>query len=314
MQLSPEKQTQKFSLWGDSPRILALDKLRPSFTNLAVQLTAKGIGSPSFRWASSVEGALSLLRSEPVDCILYAETSHLLKSPEYGTRFIQNLQAIRTSNPATPILLLADHLSETLWVKVLQLSCEVFISSQPWRSPALYGFMDHSIRNSFIRKEHARLTAEINQQLKTEKDETERLLAQQRSIVAEIERITSGKPDRKTENSQLANFSREVVSDTAQVQDLAGSHKELETRYAKILRSYVVIGSENLTEEITNIAQQFYESGSTVREAFKMHLNQVDQLVSGLGKKSSRQVIARSDLLAMELMIHLCDLYRKSDL
>ncbi len=311
MQLSPEKQKKKLTLWGASPRILALDKLRPSFTKLAVQLTEKGINSPSFRWASTIEGALSLLRTEPVDCILYAESSQLLKTPEYGTRFIQNIQAIRTSNPSTPVLVLTKHLSEKLWENVLKYSCEVFISPQPWSSPSLYGFMDNSIRNSFIKKEHSRLTAEINQQLQTEKDEADRLLVQQRSIVAEIERVTSEKPADLMGASQLEKISRDTFSAKSHLRIQNRNNGKLETRYAEILRSYVVIGSENLTQEITGIAQQLFDSGLTVREAFKMHLDQVDQLVSGLGKKSSRQVIARSDLLAMELMIHLCDLYRK---
>jgi response regulator RpfG family c-di-GMP phosphodiesterase len=311
MQLSPEKQKKKLTLWGASPRILALDKLRPSFTKLAVQLTEKGINSPSFRWASTIEGALSLLRTEPVDCILYAESSQLLKTLEYGTRFIQNIQAIRTSNPSTPVVVLTEHISEILWEKVLNYSCEVFISSQPWSSPSLYGFMDYSIRNAFIKKEHSRLTAEINQQLVTEKDEADRLLAQQRSIVAEIERVTSEKPTDLRGTSQLEKLSNDACLTNPPVQNRIEKNGELENRYAEILRSYVVIGSENLTQEITNIAQQLFDSGLTVREAFKMHLNLVDQLVSGLGKKSSRQVIARSDILAMELMIHLCDLYRK---
>lgn len=195
MQISPEKQKKKFSLWGTSPRILAWDKLRPSFTKLAVQLTEKGVNSPEFRWASTAEAALSLLRSESIDCILYAEQFQFLKNVEQQKRFIQNIQAIRTSNPITPILILADHLPENVWGNILNHSCEVFISKAPWESNTLYGFMDHCIRTSFIKKEHSRLTAEKNQQLKIERDEAEQLLAQQRSIVAEIERITSDDPE-----------------------------------------------------------------------------------------------------------------------
>ncbi len=309
MPVTSDINQQKNSIWGDSPRILAIDQSQPLFKSLAVKLSEKGVHSPQFRWASKMEGALSLLRTEPVNFILYAQTSQFREKPENRKKFFQSIQAIRTSNPTTPFLILADHLEEAIWEKVLTFSCHVFISTEPWSSLNLFGVMDHAMRNAIVHKEHSRLTAARNQQLKRERDEAVKMLAQQRLIVADIERI---RLDESLENQSFhkKNISRKSHQ-TETSENQADTNNELINSYAKLLRSYVVMGSENLTNEISETAKQFFESGLTVRDAFKIHLNQVDQLISGIGKTSSRQTIAQSDLLAMELMMHLCDLYQK---
>ena len=40
------------------------------------------------------------------------------------------------------------------------------------------------------------------------------------------------------------------------------------------------------------------------REALELHLDRVDSLVSGLGNRSTRHVLDRADLLALELVVH----------
>jgi hypothetical protein len=42
----------------------------------------------------------------------------------------------------------------------------------------------------------------------------------------------------------------------------------------------------------------------------QLHLHVVDELIRGLGTRSARHVVTRADLLALEVMVHLCEGYR----
>jgi hypothetical protein len=42
-----------------------------------------------------------------------------------------------------------------------------------------------------------------------------------------------------------------------------------------------------------------------------LHLHVLEELVHGLGTRSTRHVMTRADLLAMEIMIHLAEKYRR---
>ena len=117
MPVSSEKNQQKSSLRGNSPRLLAIDQKQPSFVKLAVKMNENGIHSPQFRWASKMEATLSLLRTEHIDCILYVESYQFMIDSENRNQFLRNLQAIRTSNPITPVIVIVDQLPEELWEK-----------------------------------------------------------------------------------------------------------------------------------------------------------------------------------------------------
>ena len=48
----------------------------------------------------------------------------------------------------------------------------------------------------------------------------------------------------------------------------------------------------------------------TARETMQLHLQVVEELVRGLGARSTRHVMTRADLLALEVMMHLAEVYR----
>jgi hypothetical protein len=49
----------------------------------------------------------------------------------------------------------------------------------------------------------------------------------------------------------------------------------------------------------------------TAREAMCIHLRVLEEIIQGLGNRSARHVMARADLLILELLIHLAEEYRK---
>src|SRR5262249_42224482 len=79
----------------------------------------------------------------------------------------------------------------------------------------------------------------------------------------------------------------------------------LELRYAALLRSYVLMGSGTMGAEIADIVNALVEARIAPPDALQLHVACVETLVRGLGNRSARHVVARGDLLAVELMTRL---------
>src|SRR5690606_21769690 len=86
----------------------------------------------------------------------------------------------------------------------------------------------------------------------------------------------------------------------------------IEGFYSQLLQSYVMMGSGNLASEVHQLAQLLSLAGLSPVEALASHVAQVDELLQGLGNRSSRHVMARADLLALELVMQLGELYRQN--
>jgi hypothetical protein len=71
------------------------------------------------------------------------------------------------------------------------------------------------------------------------------------------------------------------------------------------------MGSGNLGHEVQVLAELLATVGVSARQALRMHLHVLEELVMGLGNRSTRHVMTRADLLAVEVMLSLADGYRQ---
>jgi hypothetical protein len=101
------------------------------------------------------------------------------------------------------------------------------------------------------------------------------------------------------------------VSTDRNVPPHASLPPEINTYYHELLRTYVIMGSGNLSGEIAKLADLLTVAGCGPREVLSLHLERVESLVGGLGNRSTRHIMARADLLALELMIYLSESYRR---
>src|SRR5262249_3357373 len=84
---------------------------------------------------------------------------------------------------------------------------------------------------------------------------------------------------------------------------------ETDAFYQELVRSYVIMGAGTLLPEIRQLAQLLADARCSPRQVLEFHLLCVGRLIRGLGNRSTRHVMARADLLALELMIHLGECY-----
>ncbi len=86
---------------------------------------------------------------------------------------------------------------------------------------------------------------------------------------------------------------------------------ELIAHYRELLRTYVIMGSGNLADELKRLAELLVTVGLTARQTVAIHLHVLEELLQGLGMRSTRHVMTRADLLVLEVLLHLADGYRR---
>ncbi len=279
-------------------RLLCVGVREPSWVGLTLQLDAEGGVEPRFRWVSTATEALTLLRDDPFDAVLIAAAS------EAFAESASLVKAIRASGCEDPLVLIAPRISDSDWLDLSREECELLQSAQVWDSPALVSVIKRAIFRSEQTRQSRRLEIAQTKRMARERDEAEHLLNQQRRIIDDLDARDAAEPTNVTRQAMLDCFGRVPSCRTSLPPEINGYYQEL-------LRTYVIMGSGNLGGEIAKLADLLAVAGCGPREALSLHLERVESLVGGLGNRSTRHILARADLLALELMIHLGESYRR---
>lgn len=284
--------------------LLCVSAREPAWANLTLQLDAAGCMEPTFRWASSSVQALSLMRDETFDCLIVAESGRNAGLPPSLDGF-ELLRAARTGGHDEPVVLLTPRMDDDRWIASLELDCRVLTTPHTWESRALVPTILNEIQRSELKRDNHRLSLANHRRLLRERDETEQLLDQQRQILQELQELVEHHPDRPADDD---NAGSGPVSDNAPPRLLES--EEVQGFYDELLRTYVMMGSGRLAEEIERLARLLAAAGIAPRKALGMHIKRVEKLVRGLGRRSSRHVMSRADILGLELAINLGECYR----
>jgi hypothetical protein len=71
------------------------------------------------------------------------------------------------------------------------------------------------------------------------------------------------------------------------------------------------MGAGNLADELSDLAAMLVGAGISAQQTMRLHLGVLEELITSLGNRSARHVMNRADLLALEVMAHLADGYRR---
>jgi hypothetical protein len=161
-------------------------------------------------------------------------------------------------------------------------------------------------------REHRRLVQLEQQRLAHEHHEAERLLAEQRALIAELECIRradvgSGLAKTPAENCRLRTTLRAVPADCG-LADVSSPQSairnpqsdlpdRLVTHYREMLRAYVVMGAGNLADEMTTLAGLLADADVSAQRTMQLHVHVLEELIGSLGNRSARHVMTRADLL-----------------
>lgn len=289
-------------------RLLCVAPHEPSWIALSLKLDAVGCHDARLRWVSTSAEAMTVLRNDVFDGIVICHES-AAQSFEWDS--INLLRAIRASGCDDAVVMLTPQPDDPLAIACFEERAELLVSPQLWGSRVLVAAIQHALRTVEMRRENHRLAIVSQRRLVRDRDEADHLLQQQRGIVRELELLTSRlSPD---ETAQV--FEHESLVAANQAASIgrvpAVVPEEIKTFYQELLRTYVIMGSGSLGGEIAQLAQVLAKVGLSPRDTLSLHLERVEQLVSGLGNRSTRHVMGRADLLVLELIMHIGECYQQ---
>jgi|GEM_PF-423179 len=301
-------------------RLLCVGPEEPDWIGLSLQLDAVGCVDPQMRWVSTASETMTLLRHESfhavvISCDDPAADDVNAVEPDWHPESL--VDAIRASGTSDPVILISTLADDSLTNLACRHHCELLVSRSGWSSRALVNVIQRGIRQVELQRENHHLAVANHRRLVRERDEADHLLDQQHGIIRELEALANGlsvvDADGQSVNDSSGNRSTETAerAETGQ-HDPLPIPEQIKSYYHELLRTYVIMGSGNLGGEILQLAAVLAEVGLSPRDTLSLHLERVEQLVKGLGNRSTRHVLARADLLALELIIHLGECYQRT--
>lgn len=274
-------------------RMLCVSAEAPSLGEATRQLEAAGCSDPRFFWAMSSQQAIGCLRRQPVDCVIIEIDSRRDATEAVDPIALAN--ALRAAGCDESVVLLCLQADDLLTASALQIDVDVFVSPDGWNSAAFAAVVARARERAETRRELRRLKADEELRLARERDEAEQLLSQNNQLVAGLKELLL---DPELPRAGLAAADASVVP--PQVRSL----------YEDLLKRFVMAGTTDPGSLIGTVAGLLVAGDVSPREAMRLHLECVDSVIRGLGRRSARHVLARTDLLAVELLAQLGELYR----
>ncbi|HVV99878.1 MAG TPA: hypothetical protein VHB77_06045 [Planctomycetaceae bacterium] len=273
-------------------RLLCVGAVEPAWVNLVLQLDACGCTGPRIQWVSTSAEALVHLRNSGFDAVLIQVDENLRAA---GCDPHALLSAMRADGNDDPVLLITDRADDDLWALACENSAEVLVSPRGIESRAMATMLASALERADALREARRIATADRRRLDRERDEASQLLDQQRQMIRQFD---AGDPGTSVDAADATTGQSALPVD-------------LNEHYQELLRTYVIMGSGSLVAEIARMAEVLARVDYTPRQTLQLHVERVEQLVKGLGNRSTRHVMGRADLLALELMVHLGECYQR---
>jgi DNA-binding NarL/FixJ family response regulator len=257
--------------------------------------------------AGGVAG-LARLRDEAFDAVLVSHEPGELDAVELVAGY-------RAGGADEAIVVLGNQSEQEMAAGCFEAGADAYVCAHTTTTRNLLWIVARAVQRHQLTRENRRLTLADRQRLQRERDEAERLLVQQRALISDLEAIQqrsvirsgkagAGSGDPRGERAGVSTAKSGSESPPA------GLPKELIQHYRELLRTYVIMGTGNLACEMSRLADLLTTAGVSARQTMQLHLHVLEELVGGLGARSTRHVMTRADLLALEMMIHLAEGYR----
>jgi hypothetical protein len=301
------------NIWGQMParmKVLYVTTLHRTGGWLAEAFAADCASEILLKEAIGLAAGLANLRDEVFDAVLISHEPGVLDALDF-------VEGLRAGGNDEPMIVLGVAPSAEMTAVSHEVGADAYCCVAETTTRSLLWTFARAIERCQLIREHRRLVQLERQRLAHEHEEAERLLAEQRALIAELEsirdkRIGNGERGRGGESQESSPDGSPLPllspSPPLYLGDLPDT---LVTHYRELLRTYVVMGAGNLADELTNFAALLAGAGVSARHTMQLHVRVLEELISSLGNRSARHVMNRADLLVLELMAHLADGYRR---
>jgi DNA-binding response OmpR family regulator len=233
---------------------------------------------------------LERLRDEVFDLVLVGHEPG-------GLNAVGLVEGCRLSGADEPIIVLGQESEQEMIEACFEAGADAYLCVHTATTRSLLWLGARAIERHQLRRENERLGQAERTRLQREHEEASHLLEQQRAMLADLTAVREGRGRKASELEPGAWHPAQLP------------HPLVE-HYRQLLRTYVIMGSGNLACELAELAKLLVAAGFTARQTMQLHLNVLEELVRGLGSRSSRHVMTRADLLMLEVLVHLAEGYR----
>jgi DNA-binding response OmpR family regulator len=254
-------------------RVLYITTFRRSGGWLADALRADRASRVTLVEAVGASEGMRRLRDELFDAVLVSHAPGELDA-------LTLLDAVSASHGDQPILVLGNEPIEHMSPLCYEAGADEYLHIPTATTRHLIWAVARAVERAELAGENRRLLALEAQRLEQGYNEAQRLLAEQKSV--------------------LRSFSSDKDQELP-LRDALSDH------YRELLRAYVVMGAGNLHGELVALTKVLTAGGVSPRQALNLHLRVLESEVQSLGSRSARHVMARADLLAIELVVLLAE-------
>lgn len=276
-------------------KLLCVTTLHNAGGWIARAIEAEGADQAKLEEVVGATSALARLRDEAFDAVLVLDEPGVFSACDF-------VEGLRAGGHDEPVLVLGEDSTPEATVACYTAGGDAYCAIHHTTPRLLLWELSTALRRCDLERENRRLQQSEQQRLSIEHQEAERLLAEQRGLLLELDALRRHQESTQDEYPQPAATCQRRTSDLPEA---------LVANYRDVLRAYVIMGIGNLTVEMAKLAELLASSGVSAQRAVQLHLDVLEQLVRGLGARSARHVMNRADLLILELMIHLADGYRR---
>ncbi len=249
-----------------------------------------------------VTAGLSRLRDEVFDAVLVSHEPGILDA-------LDLVEGLRAGGNEEPMILLGSQPAQEVDALCYEVGADEYCCVAETTVRGLLWKFARAIERGQLVRENRRLVQAERQRLQQEHLEAERLLDQQRALIADLEVIGGAREQAAGEEICLEGC--HAIIATARADAPLELPEALVTHYRELLRTYIIMGAGNLSDEMLELAELLASSNVSAQRAMQLHVQVLEELVQGLGNRSARHVMNRADLLVLEVMGHLADGYRR---
>jgi len=307
--LAPQSASQAPAIWGNMPsriKILYVTTLHRTGGWLAEAFASDSASDIVLEEAIGVTAGLTRLREELFDAVLVSHEEGVLDA-------LDLIEGLRAGGNEEPMLILGTEPTAEMSPLAYEVGADAYCCVAETTTRSLLWTFARAIERFQLLRENRRLVQTERQRLTQEHHEAERLLSEQRSLIAELEWIHDGQTTDDPGNGRPRSRANLLTTAPKPATAPTECHlpEPLVNHYREMLRAYVVMGAGNLSHEMTKLASLLADAGVAAQQTMQLHVQVLEELIQSLGSRSARHVMNRADLLVMEVMAHLADGYRQ---
>jgi len=263
-------------------RVLYITTPRRTGGWLAEAFAADSAAKVILEEAVGMRAGLTRLRDEVFDALLVSHEPEELNA-------LDLVEGYRAGGAAEPIVILGVQSEQEMAALAYEVGADGYLCIHTATTRNLLWVIARAVHRHRLERENQRLAQAEQNRFLREQEETAALLRQQKLLLGEA--FSSLEPQQPLPPPQFLPA-------------------ELINLYRELLRTYVIMGVGTLSDDLSRLADLLVSAGLNARETLQLHLHVLQDLIHGLGSRSSRHVMNRADLLALELLLHLAEGYR----